>query len=87
MYIGKVDYRKNGKLDVREIDFVAESDGGTEYYQVSQSVLDPNTLKRELAPLNAVKDHNPKYLLTLDVMPAVSYNGIKQINALDWLLE
>ena len=87
VYIGKVDYRKNGKLDIREIDFVAESDGGTEYYQVSQSVLDPNALKRELAPLNAVKDHNPKYLLTLDAMPAVSHNGIKQINALDWLLE
>lgn len=79
VYIGKVDYRKNGKLDIREIDFVAESDGGTEYYQMSQSVLDPNTLERELASLNAVKDHNPKYLLTLDAMPAVSHNGIKQI--------
>lgn len=54
---------------------------------MSQSVLDPNTLKRELAPLNVVKDHNQKNLLTLDAMPAVSHNGIKQINALDWLLE
>ena len=86
VYVGKVDYRKDGKLDAREIDFVAEGDEGVAYYQVSQSVLDKGTLERELAPLDAVKDHNPKYLLTLDAVPSISHNGIRQINALDWLL-
>lgn len=40
-----------GQLAKGEIDFVAEKAGITEYYQVSETVLDPNTLNRELAPL------------------------------------
>jgi hypothetical protein len=44
-------------------------------------------LERELAPLESIRDHNPKYLLTMDFTPNVSHNGIKQMNALDWLLE
>ena len=40
--------------------------GITEYYQVSETVLDPNTLNRELAPLEAINDQYPKFLLTLD---------------------
>ena len=45
-----------GQLAKGEIDFVAEKAGITEYYQVSETVLDPNTLNRELAPLEAIKD-------------------------------
>ena len=33
------------------------------------------------------KDHNPKTLLTMDIDPETSYNGIKKINVLDWLIE
>ena len=76
-----------GKTDSAEIDFIASDSEKTEYYQVALTVRDPNTLERELAPLNAVSDHNPKYLLTLDDDPPCSHNGIRQINALDWLLE
>jgi predicted AAA+ superfamily ATPase len=83
VYIGKV----GDTGDAREIDFVVENDKGTEYYQVAETVLDKNTLARELAPLDAVKDHNPKYLLTMDSTPMQSHNGIKQINVLDWLLD
>jgi predicted AAA+ superfamily ATPase len=76
-----------GKIGDKEIDFVAqEPSGATEYYQVALSVRDDATRERELAPLNAVKDHNAKYLLTLDDDPLTSYNGIRQIYALDWLL-
>ena len=75
-----------GKIDVSEIDFVVESDNGTAYYQVSESVLDKTTLDRELSTLDAVKDHNPKFLLTLDNVPRRQHNGIKQIYVLDWLL-
>ena len=46
---------------------------------------DGKTLERELAPLDAIRDHNPKYLLTMDYGPMVSHNGIRQINVLDWL--
>ena len=47
---------------------------------------DGKTLTRELAPLESIRDHNPKYLITMDFLPLTSYNGIKQINALEWLL-
>ena len=40
-----------GQLAKGEIDFVAQKVDVTEYYQVSETVLDPNTLNRELAPL------------------------------------
>lgn len=78
-----------GKVGNTEVDFIAIGDEGEEYYQVAYTVIDADgkTLERELAPLNAINDHNPKYLLTMDLGPLVSHNGIKQINALDWLLK
>lgn len=75
-----------GKVGDAEVDFITIGAEGEEYYQVSQTVLEEQTLKRELSPLDAIKDHNPKYLLTMDYTPMTSYNGIKQINVLDWLL-
>lgn len=75
-----------GKSGTQEVDFVALNDQGTQYYQVSQSVLSEETLKREVDPLKKIKDHYPKYLLTMDYLPATDFDGIKQINVLDWLL-
>jgi predicted AAA+ superfamily ATPase len=75
-----------GKIFGKEVDFVALKGGETEYYQVAQTVRSENTLKRELFSLDAVNDHNPKYLITLDDDPPASHKGIKQINAIDWLL-
>jgi len=78
-----------GKVGQAEVDFVAIGDEGVEYYQVAHTVIDADghTLKRELASLEAIYDHNPKFLLTMDHTPLTSHNGIKQINALDWLLK
>ena len=67
-----------------EVDFVVTRGKQTEYYQVSASVLDQGTLERELAPLKQIKDNYPKYLLTLDDYSG-DYNGIRQINLIDWL--
>jgi predicted AAA+ superfamily ATPase len=83
-----------GKSGASEIDFVTErpglsafaGEGEVEYYQVALTVRDAAVLERELAPLAAIRDHNPKYLLTLDEDPPASYNGIQRLNALDWLL-
>lgn len=75
-----------GKVDDLEVDFVAMNAKGTTYYQVSASVRDAQTLKRELASLQSINDHYAKVLLTLDEDPEMSYNGIRQINALDWLI-
>ncbi len=80
-------YKVNvGKLAEKEVDFVASNMDGILYVQVSASVLDENTLKRELAPLEGIADHHPKILLTLDEMTSgVNYNGIRHIYLLDWL--
>ncbi len=76
-----------GKIGAAEVDFVAQDyDGNIEYYQVSWTVRDGKTLERELAPLDSITDHNPKYLLTMDNDPPVSHNGIRQVFVLDWLL-
>ena len=70
-----------------EVDFVAMKDGKLEYYQVSETTLDENVLRRELAPLQKIKDNYPKYLLTLDTLfGEMDYEGIQKSNALRWLL-
>lgn len=75
-----------GKAEVGEVDFFAVNSQGEEYYQVAYTVMEEETLKRELTPLDAIRDHNPKYLLTMDYVPLTSYNGIKHMNVLEWLL-
>lgn len=76
-----------GKVGDAEIDFVVIKGEYKEYYQVSLSVRDENTMKRELAPLQAILDHYPKYLLTMDNDPEVLHDGIRQIYVLDWLVK
>lgn len=76
-----------GKIGEQEVDFVAENKEGTSYYQVAYTVRDENTLKRELASLQNINNHYPKYILTMDVDPEVDYDGIRKMNVLDWLLK
>jgi len=78
-----------GAIDDGEVDFVAKTDDGQYlYYQVAASTLDPNTLKRELAPFKRIADNYPKTLLTLDeVFSTADYEGIQKRNVLDWLLD
>ena len=76
-----------GQFDKNEIDFVIVNSNEIEYYQVALTVLDENTLKRELDTFKNIKDNYPKYLITLDdVMVNTDYDGIKVVNALEWLL-
>lgn len=74
-----------GKIDDKEVDFVIKNNDGLKYVQVSLSVRDENTLKRELEPLQAIRDNYPKCIITLDY-DSNNYDGIKQISALDFLL-
>lgn len=75
-----------GKVDEFEVDFVAIDGKGTTYYQVALSVRDEATLQRELRPLLSIHDHYPKCILTMDEDPETQYDGIRRINARDWLL-
>ena len=77
-----------GHLQNGEIDFVAKKPHRLEYYQVSYSIMEDTTLRRELSPLEKLDDNYPKYLLTMDVLHKTdNHNGIEQKNVLDWLLE
>lgn len=77
-----------GKRNNLEVDFVAIDDSGyTSYYQVAWTTENPNTLERELAPLKAIKDSNPKYLLTTDMDFNPVYDGIRKLNVIDWMLQ
>ena len=74
-----------GKTNNLEVDFVVRNNEGfTQYIQVSQTALNKTTLERELAPLDSIADHHEKLLITKDY-ETDTYNGIKRINALDWL--
>lgn len=75
-----------GKIDDAEVDFVCKDETGIKYIQVAASVRDENTLARELSSLLKIADHYPKYIMTLDKDPLADYDGIKRINALDYLL-
>lgn len=75
-----------GKIDNSEVDFIAMKQDITEYYQVAATVRSKETLERELKPLDSIPDHYPKYLITLDDDPPADYNGIRQINAIDFLM-
>ena len=75
-----------GKTNNLKVDFVVRNNEGfTQYIQVSQTVQNPDTLARELAPLNSISDHHEKLLITMD-FDTGTYNGIKKINAIDWLM-
>ncbi|MDR1603606.1 MAG: ATP-binding protein [Gracilibacteraceae bacterium] len=76
-----------GKVAEKEVDFVCATSDGLAYYQVSATVLEENTLRRELEPLQRIADNHPKYLLTLDEIPrSANYDGIRQVHLVDWLL-
>lgn len=76
-----------GKFDELEVDFVAVNmrKNETIYYQVTASVLDSDTYKREMLPLQKIKDNYPKYIITMDPI-ATEEAGIKQINVVDFLM-
>lgn len=85
--IGRVDLWDRAEATRRsvEVDFVAQRGGETLYFQVSESILDPVTRERELRPLLAIRDSNPKFLLTRDYGDEL-FDGVRHVNVLKWLL-
>lgn len=77
---------RTGRAGPLEVDFVAERPSERVYFQVALTVRDPAVLQRELAPLRAIPDFHPRTLLALDNDPPASLDGIRRLNAIDWLL-
>ncbi len=76
-----------GKVGDTEIDFIAEKPAQKLYIQVTESIVAPETRDRELRPLQMVNDNYEKILLSMDRSFIQSYDGIKTVNIIDWLLE
>lgn len=76
-----------GKVDNGEIDFVVFKGSDTIYVQVTESIKDPKTFEREIKPLKDVKDYNQRIIISTDYDVNDSYDGIKHLNILDFLLE
>ena len=75
-----------GKVGRAEIDFVATKTHEKLYIQVTQSMLSESVRERELAPLMNIRDNHEKIILSLEPGFDSSYEGIKSINLIDWLL-
>jgi len=75
-----------GKVGETEVDFVAEKPGDKMYIQVTESMQTPETRERELRPLRMIRDNYEKIILSMDRDFITSYDGIKSVNLLDWLL-
>lgn len=88
VYIGKIGRKtQGGEFKELEVDFIATKEGGVvEYYQVAWSVDEESVLKRELGSLEQINDSYPKYLITMGAGSGI-HNGIKHVNALQWLME
>ena len=69
-----------------EVDFIATKADDKLYVQVTESMTSEDVRKRELAPLQKINDNYEKIVLSLNTGMDSSYEGIKSINLLDWLI-
>lgn len=76
-----------GKIDSSEIDFIATNAEEKLYIQVTESMVSEDVRKRELAPLQKIRDNYEKLVLSLEPGMDSSYDGIKSIKLIDWLLD
>lgn len=76
-----------GKIDSNEVDFIATNADDKIYIQVTESMLDESVRKRELTPLQKIRDNYEKIVISQDLEPGVNYDGIRSVNIMNWLLE
>lgn len=76
-----------GKIDSKEVDFIATKADEKKYIQVTESMNAPETRERELFPLRKIRDNYEKIVIALDCDIPQSQDGIKIVKALDFLLE
>ena len=76
-----------GKIDNKEIDFIATKDDEKIYYQVTEDMTSEKTRERELAPLKLVPDNYEKVVLVMRTDSTASVDGIKIKRVFDFLLE
>lgn len=76
-----------GKVNQSEVDFIAVKADSRLYIQVTESMISEDVRARELAPLMKISDNYEKIVLSMNPGLDSSYEGIKSINLIDWLIE
>ncbi len=77
---------RTGSYRDREVDFTAIKGNEVEYYQVAMTIMSDDTKEREFRSLESIRDNFPKTVLTLDRFNLGTFNGIRVVNAIDWML-
>ena len=75
-----------GKISDSEVDFIATTADDKKYIQVTESMLSEDVRKRELAPLQSIRDNYEKTVLSLEPGLDSSYDGIRSENLIEWLI-
>ncbi len=74
-----------GKINDKEIDFIARKNDELIYIQVAYIMETKETQEREFSALEKIKDNHPKYVISMDQIPIVRDSGIKHLNLYDFL--
>jgi len=75
-----------GKVDCSEVDFIATKPDDKVYVQVTEAMTSEEVRNRELAPLQKINDNYEKIILSMNTGMDFTYDGIKSINLVDWLI-
>jgi hypothetical protein len=76
-----------GKLDTREVDFIAEQPHHKLYVQVAFKLESEETVQREFAPLLAIRDSYPKFVVTMDSHFQDTIEGVRHIGLYQFLTD
>lgn len=75
-----------GKLNQNEIDFIAQKQGETHYFQVALTINNTKTLQREFGNLSIIPDNYPKTVITYDTFSGNTHEGIVTLSLEEFLL-
>ena len=76
-----------GKQDSREVDFVGIRRDEKIYVQVTYRMESDTTVEREFAPLLAISDHYPKYVVSMDDVWQDNIEGVRHRHIADFLTD
>jgi len=74
-----------GKIQNREVDFVASRGDEKIYVQVAYLLKDNATTTREFGSLQLIEDNYPKYVVTMDENATGNVSGIKHVHVREFI--
>jgi hypothetical protein len=88
LHLKNLGYKVNvGTLPKGEIDFVAQKNGMTVYFQVAYLLVDKSTVEREFGNLMKIPNNYPKYVISMDpIIKPKDFDGITHMPLRTFLL-